>query len=87
MKKAQAAEESKSAAGSGDVFEGFLDPKTNKFSYDDLKAGVPKGVKGTHKPHYLSDAEFEKVMGMKHDAYDLLKEWKKTDIKKKVGLF
>ena len=44
-------------------------------------------MKGTHKEYYLSDADFVKIMGVNVEAYDELKDWRKTDIKKKVGLF
>ena len=70
------AEENKSSIEKT-LFEGFLDPKTNKFSYADLKLQFPKGVKGTQKEYYLSDAEFEKVMGLNIEAYNKLKDWKK----------
>lgn len=78
-------EESKAAATSW--YDGFLDPTTNKFSYDQLKGQFPPGVKGDKKEYYLSDEEFVKVMGMSLVDYNNLKDWKKQDIKKKVGLF
>ena len=36
----------------------FLDPKTNKFTYDQLKTAFPEGVDPTKKEAYLSDEEF-----------------------------
>ena len=39
------------------------------------------------KEWYMTDEEFEKVMGMNKDKYKELKKWKQEDIKKKVGLF
>jgi len=39
-------------------FEGYLDPKTNKFSYDVLKSSFPKGVKPDHKECYLEEDVF-----------------------------
>jgi hypothetical protein len=39
------------------------------------------------KEYYLSDEEFKKVMGTTVEEYNKLKDWKKQDIKKKVGLF
>lgn len=68
-------------------FDGFLDPATNKFTYEQLKGQFPAGVKGTMKEYYLSDEEFKKVMGTTVEDYNKLKDWKKQDIKKKVGLF
>ena len=64
-----------------------MDPKTNKFTYDQLKDLFPEGVKGSHKEYYLSDADFVKIMGMTVEAYDNLRDWRKKDIKMKVGLF
>jgi len=81
------AEEAKSSAAKKQGFDGFLDPKTNKFPYDSLKGQFPQGVKGQAKEYYLSDDEFKKVMGMSVEDYDKLKDWKKQEIKKKVGLF
>jgi hypothetical protein len=81
----KAEEEAKEAAK--DIFEGFLDPKTNKFPYDDLKDKFPKGVLGKKKEYYLSEEEFEKVFSMKKVDYEKLKEWKQADMKKKHGLF
>ena len=77
----QAAEEAK------DPFEGFLNPKDKTFAYEDIKGKFPDGIKGDKKEAYLSDADFEKVMGMGRAPFYELKGWKQSDIKKKVGLF
>jgi len=82
---AQAAEEAKEA--SKDIFEGFLDPKTNKFPLDELKSSFPKGVFGKKKEYYLSDEDFEATFSMKMAEYEKLKGWKQMDLKKKYGLF
>jgi len=52
-----------------------------------LKGKFPKGVKGNMKEHYLSDEEFEKVLGMTKSAWGELKLWKQEGKKKDVGLF
>jgi len=57
-------------------FEGFLDPKTIKFAYADLKGQFPAGIKGTHKEAYLSDEEFVTVFKMERNAFEALKDWK-----------
>ena len=41
-----------------DPFEGYLDPKTNKFPYEVLKSSWPEGMHPTKKEYYLSDEEF-----------------------------
>ena len=84
------AEETKAAAQAAldaDPFEGFLDPKTNKFPYEELKGIFPKGVKPNMKEYYLSDEEFASVLGMDHAAWGELKKWKQEKKKKEVGLF
>ena len=83
----EAAEELKKAEAEKDPFEGFLNPKDKAFPYAELKGQFPEGVKGDSKEWYLSDAEFETVMGMDKAKYGELKKWKQQDIKKKVGLF
>lgn len=68
-------------------FVGFLDPNTNVFAYEDLKGKFPNGVKGNMKEQYLSDEEFEKVLGMSKAAWADLKLWKQEGKKKDAGLF
>lgn len=74
MAKIRAQEEAKhaeeEAKANKDPFEGFLDPKTNKFKYEDLKGKFPEGVRADSKPAYLSDEEFEAVFKMKRDAFN-----------------
>jgi hypothetical protein len=86
-KEFEAAEELKKAEAEKDPFEGFLNPKDKALPYAELKGQFPEGVKGDSKEWYLSDAEFETVMGVDKAKYGELKQWKQQDIKKKVGLF
>lgn len=65
----------------------YKDPSFNKFSLDELKAGTPEGVNPARKEYYLSDADFKAVLGMEIDAWEALKDWKRKDAKKKVGIF
>jgi len=66
----------------------FLDPKTNKFPYDDLKNhGKPKGVDGSRKEEYLADDEFADVFGCSKGDYGKMAAWKKKQLKQKNGLF
>ena len=83
----EAAEELKKKEESKDPFEGFLNPKDKVFTYEEIKGKFPEGIKGNMKEWYMTDEEFEKVMGMNKDKYKELKKWKQEDIKKKVGLF
>jgi hypothetical protein len=54
----------------------FLDPKTTKFSYENLKGKFPDGIDPTRKEAYLSDEEFNKVFGMPKEKFYELKKWK-----------
>ena len=65
----------------------FLDSTTNKFDYEVLKKGIPEGVNPAAKETYLSDEQFNSIMGMAPEAFAALKDWKRKDIKKAKGLF
>ncbi len=58
-----------------DPFEGYLDPKTNKFPFETLKTSFPAGVHPSKKEYYLSDEEFVQHLGPK-DAWAIEKKWK-----------
>ena len=68
-------------------FKGFLNPEENVFTYDEIKGKWPKGIKGDSKEFYLSDAEFETVLGMTKAAWSDIKTWKREGKKKDLGLF
>jgi len=68
-------------------FEGFKDPKTTKFPYEDLKDKFPEGVKPNKKEYYLSEEEFQKLFEMSFDEYLKIPEWKQPRYKKPLGLF
>lgn len=72
-----------SAIVSGD----FKDPSGTKFDYETLKSGLVPGVDPTKKEQYLSDAEFEKVLGSPRSEFNQMKAWKQAQIKKAKGLF
>lgn len=57
--------------GSKETFESHA-----KFSLDDLKAGTPEGVDGTHKELHLSDADFNAVFGLSLEEFGKLPKWK-----------
>lgn len=48
---------------------------------------LPPGVDKTKKEHYLSDEDFAEVFGVARNEYLAMPQWKRTDLKKKVGLF
>jgi len=56
-------------------------------TYDELKAACPPGVDPTKKEQYLSDADFEKVLGSPRGEFNNFKAWKQNQIKKAKGLF
>jgi len=55
--------------------------------YETLKSAPPANVDPTKKEAYLSDAEFEKVLGSPRGEFNQLKPWKQNQIKKAKGLF
>ena len=67
--------------------DSFKDPSFNKYSLDDLKAGIPEGVNPARKEYYLSEDDFKAVFNMTIEAWEGLKDWKRKEHKKKAGLF
>jgi hypothetical protein len=65
----------------------YLDPKTNKFPYAELKDKFPKGVDPVKKELYLTSEEFNKVFGMSVAEYAKLTPFKKKNLKKQLRLF
>lgn len=65
----------------------FLDPATNKFTYEQLFKKFPPGVQPDRKQDYLTDEEFEKVFAMNREEFGKLKGWRQADKKKEKGLF
>jgi len=76
------------SAASGAVFDAeFKDPSALKVDYAELAKGNVPGVDPTKKEQYLSDAEFEKVLGSPRGEFNAMKPWKQNQIKKAKGLF
>jgi len=48
---------------------------------DDIKGKFPAGIKGDSKEFYLSDAEFQEVIGMTKDEWKQVKLWKRQNKK------
>jgi len=74
----------KKAQGTDDNFN---DPSLAKHSLDALKKGTPEGVNPRRKEYYLSDDDFQATLGMDVTAWEGLKEWKRKQLKKNVGIF
>nr|XP_046227115.1 villin-1 isoform X2 [Scatophagus argus] len=62
----------------------YLDPEllVNK-STDEL----PQGVDPCQKEDYLSDVDFENLLGTSRPDFQRLPKWRQNDLKKKAGLF
>jgi len=87
-RKAKLSEEQKVAekAAKG-PYEGYLDPATTHFSYEELKGSFPQGVKHDAKEQYLADDEFQTVFGMSKADFNKMTFPKRVNAKKDKGLF
>ena len=59
-------------------------------NYDELKkpaSQLPKGLDLSKKEKYLSDEEFQKVLGSPRGEFNAMKAWKQNQLKKSAGLF
>jgi len=60
------------------------------FNYEELKkdpTDLPAGVDPRKREQYLSDADFEKVLGSPRAEFNAFKPWKQQQVKKAAGLF
>lgn len=62
-------------------------PFSTVISYDDLKSGAGGNVDPASKEQYLSDAEFQQVMGCSKAEFAKQPKWKQQAKKKEKGLF
>lgn len=60
---------------------------TQTYDYEVLKKSCPEGVNPAGKEQYLADDVFVTVFGMDKTAFNVLKDWKRKDMKKAKGLF
>ena len=68
--------------------ENYLDPKTNKKTYHELKNKINlNGVAPHLKEEYLTSEEFLKVFGKTEKEFSEFPQWKKVREKKRLGLF
>ncbi len=58
-----------------------------KYTYEQLRDGLPEGVDATQKEECLDDAAFQTVFGMDRNSFKALPKWKRDEAKKKKGLF
>jgi hypothetical protein len=59
---------------------------TTFFSLEELKSGV-EGIAANSREQYLHPDVFEKVFGMTKEKFNEMRLWRRTESKKKVGLF
>jgi hypothetical protein len=67
----------------------YADPAETKFPYSDIIKGAsrPKEVDPAKKEAYLSDEEFQTILGMGPAAFAALPKWKQQNLKKAKDLF
>jgi len=85
--KEAAAAAAKKAAEDAEAAAAAEKASGSSFTLEQLQAGTPEGVDAANKPVYLADDVFQELFGMDKAAYEKLAGWKKTNLKKKHGLF
>lgn len=71
---------SPSAGGSGT----YLDPE---LLINKSPSELPQGVDPSQREDYLSDVDFENLLGSSRSDFQRLPKWRQMDLKKKAGLF
>jgi len=73
------------------VMEKYEDGANYTLNYEELRNKtndqLPKGVDPKKKETYLSDADFERVLGSPRGEFTKMKAWKQSQLKKVAGLF
>lgn len=60
----------------------------SRYSWEELqRRPLPDGVDPLRLEFYITDEEFEEVVGMTRDEFATLPGWKQSNIKKEVGLY
>jgi len=87
--KAAAEKAAAEKAAAESTSSAFKSPMEYRLPYDALKGGgdPPSGVDPAQKEQYLNDDDFVKVLGSPRAEFNLLKPWKKNQLKKAAGLF
>ena len=57
------------------------------YPYEQLRDNPPDGVERSLREHYLSDADFEALFGVSKEIFFAQPKWKRTQAKKRHGLF
>jgi hypothetical protein len=66
----------------------YDDPAEKQYSYEEITSDKrPAGVDPTKKEAYLSDAEFQTVMGCSKAEFSQMPKWKQQNLKKSKKLF
>mmetsp|Transcript_79841 Transcript_79841/g.124511 ORF Transcript_79841/g.124511 Transcript_79841/m.124511 type:complete len:305 (+) Transcript_79841:55-969(+) len=66
----------------------YEDPAEKQYSYEEITSDKrPAGVDPTKKEAYLSDAEFQTVMGCSKAEFSQMPKWKQQNLKKSKKLF
>ena len=57
--------------------------------YEQLRTGVawPPGVGADERERWLSNEEFEAVLGVSREAWDRLPKWKRNTLRREADLF
>lgn len=61
--------------------------ETASLPYSVLAAGVVAGIDNKRKEHYLTEEEFQRVLGMARPKFEALPEWRRNELKRRAGIF
>ena len=67
--------------------EQYRDPEQQKFSYADLQAKRVSDINPNCIEAYLSEDEFQRLIGVRPAAFYQLPQWKQREIRKRLDLF
>ena len=65
----------------------YLNYSIFKFDPEVLKNSFPKDVMPNKKEEYITEEQFRDIFKMERQDFRNLKDWKKKEIKRKVGFF
>ncbi|RXN14826.1 villin [Labeo rohita] len=70
------------------ISSAYVDQSPNKAKASGMAhSEPPQGVDPEKREEYLTDAEFENLLGCTRDSFQRLPKWRQNDLKKKAGLF